>query len=324
MLFPKSKTIIILFIFLLFTTLNVNAQEKNLTDNKSEVYSFDSYTLDRLVDKDSLYKATILVNEAIDFSKKNNLKLTEAKAYNALGTVLIKTSNFKKAESYHEIAFKIFDSLDNKRGKDLALSGLVNAYVNEKNYKKFDSIYPIAEALSKSLNSEIYFINFENLIKRNYYNLKNNSLLETSTKGLKIINNTDFSTLNNSKDYRTENLKQALTLSYKYYNSIARVKVRNVTPEDYDALLSIKDQDLKSVLKTDMSSYRKLATLNYYKYLYFTYANKNLDSANKYLLKSDSYKYTALIHNEEKEARNGDLLYKIINAEQKLNSTQEI
>ena len=314
MCFPRSNAIIILFVFFFFTALNVNAQKKNLTDNKSAFYSFDSYTLDRLVSKDSLYKATILVNEAIDFSKKNNFKLTEAKAYNALGTVLVKTSNFKKAESYHEKAYQIFDSLHNKKGKDLALAGLVNTYVHEKNYKKFDSIYPIAQALSKSLNSEIYFINFENLIKRNYYNLKNNSLLETSTKGLEIINNTDFSTLNNSKDYRTENLKQALTLSYKYYNSIARVKVDNVTSEDYTALLSINDKDSMSVLKTDMSTYRKVATLNYYKYSYFTYANKNLDSANKYLLKSDSYKYTALRLSEKKEARNGELISKIINA----------
>ena len=324
MCFPKSNAIIILFVFLLFAALNVNPQEKPLTDNKSEVYSFDSYRLDRLVDKDSLYKATILVNKAIDFSKKNNLKLTEAKAYNALANVLVKTSNFKKAESYHKKAFQIFDSLNNKKGKDLALAGLVNTYVNEKNYTKFDSIYPIAQALSKSLNSEIYFINFENLIKRNYYNLKNNSLLETSTKGLEIINNTDFSTLNNSKDYRTENLKQALTLSYKYYNSIARVKVDNVTPEDYTALLSINDKDLMSILKTDMSTYRKVATLNYYKHSYFTYANKNLDSANKYLLKSDSYKYTALRLSEKKEARNGELISKIINAEQQLNLANEI
>ncbi|MGJ8548028.1 response regulator [Winogradskyella wichelsiae] len=324
MCFPRSNAIIILFVFFFFTALNVNAQKKNLTDNKSAFYSFDSYTLDRLVSKDSLYKATILVNEAIDFSKKNNFKLTEAKAYNALGTVLVKTSNFKKAESYHEKAYQIFDSLHNKKGKDLALAGLVNTYVHEKNYKKFDSIYPIAQALSKSLNSEIYFINFENLIKRNYYNLKNNSLLETSTKGLEIINNTDFSTLNNSKDYRTENLKQALTLSYKYYNSIARVKVDNVTSEDYTALLSINDKDLMSVLKTDMSTYRKVATLNYYKYSYFTYANKNLDSANKYLLKSDNYKYIALRLNEKKEARNGELISKIINAEQQLNLANEI
>ncbi|WP_179316033.1 response regulator [Winogradskyella undariae] len=324
MCFPKSNAIIILFVFFFFTALNVNAQEKNITDNKSAFYSFDSYRLDRLVNKDSLYKATILVNEAIDFSKKNNFKLTEAKAYNALGTVLVKTSNFKKSESYHKKAFQIFDSLNNKKGKDLALAGLVNTYVNEKNYKKFDSIYPIAEALSKSLNSEIYFINFENLIKRNYYNSRNNRLLETSTRGLKIINNTDFSTLNNSKDYRTENLKQTLTLSYRYYNSIARVKVSHANSIDYAVLLSINDKELKSVLKTDMSTYRKLATLNYYKYLYYTNANKNLDSANKYLLKSDNYKYTALRLSEEKEARNGELISKIINAEQKLNLAKEI
>ena len=318
MCFPKSNAVIVLFTLLFFNWHLINAQEKLVTNSNTTAYTFDSYKLDLLVKNDSLYKATILLNDAISFSKKHNLKTTQAKSYNALGHVLAKMANFKKAESYLEKALQIYDSLNNKKGQDLALSGLINTYTQEKNYAKFDSIYPKAQQLSKSLNSEIYFLNLENKIKRDYYDFNNESLLEVSSMGLKLLNTTDFAALNISKEYHTENLKENLIQSFKYYNALAQVKVDQSNPKNYRLLFSINNEELKASLNTDINSYRKIATFNYYKYLYYTNAKKNLDSANKYILKSDNYKYEALVNIEAKNSRNGDLVYKILDAEQKL------
>ena len=66
---PKSN------IFLLSIVLAINSyfafgQASLLFVNDStKSCSFDTYKLDQLVKNDSLYKATILLNEAINFSK---------------------------------------------------------------------------------------------------------------------------------------------------------------------------------------------------------------------------------------------------------------
>jgi signal transduction histidine kinase/ActR/RegA family two-component response regulator len=323
MCFPKLNTVLLLFISLTTSVFYAQAQESLIITDSSSC-SFNSHKLDLLVKNDSLYEATILINEAIRFSKKYNLKKTEAKSYNALGSVLTKMSNFTKAEDYHEKALKIYDSIHENKGIDLSYSGLLNAYVLGKSYSKFDSLYPIAEQTSKKLNSETYFINLEYKIKKHYYSFENTSMLNYSDIALKTINATDFDTLDYSKSYRIENLKNNLIVSFKYYNAVARIKLSNFKPGDYDQIFSINEEELENLITTDINSYRKIASLNYYKYLYYINGTKNLDSANKYLLKSDTYKYRALNNVEEQNSRNGDLIYKIINAEKKLALANEI
>ncbi|MBF8148686.1 response regulator [Winogradskyella sp. F6397] len=306
-----------MFIVLITNGFVAKAQD-SLINIDSSSCTFDSYKLDLLVKNDSLYQATILLNDAISFSKKYNLKNTEAIASNALGKVLTKMSNFKKAEKYHNTALKIFDSLQNQKGIDLSYSGLLNTYVSGKNYPKFDSLYPIAQAVSKTLKSEIYFINLENKIRKDYYSFDNASMLASSTFGLDTLKNTNFDSLNYSKNYRIKNLKQNLFQSFQYFNAIAGIKVTNFKDADYEPLFAINEKALEASISKDVRSYRKLASLNYYKYLYYTNSKKNLDSANKYLLKSDTYKYRALDNVEQQSRRNGELVYKIINAEQEL------
>ena len=323
MCFPKLNTAIILFISLITNIFFAQAQESLMSADSSSC-TFNSYKLDLLVKNDSLYKATILLNEAISFSKKYNLKKTEAKSYNALGEVLTRMSNFKKAENYYEKALKIYDSLGEKKGLDLSYSGLLNAYVLEKDYSKFDSLYPKAQEVSTKLNSEIYFINLEYKIRKDYFSLDNMSMLTSSEVGLNALKHTNFDSLNYSKNYRTKHLKQNLYQSYKYYNAIANIKTSEYKEEDFKPLFSINEDELKASASADLDPYKKLASFNYYKYLYYTHSNKNLDSANKYLLKSDTYKYRALNNLELQNTRNGELVYKIINAEQKLALANEI
>lgn len=324
MYFPKSKSIITLFIFLFLSGSNLYTQESLIITSDSSSYSFNNYKLDLLVKNDSLYKATLLLNESINFSKKYNLIHTEANAYNALGSVLAKMSNFRNAENYHKKALRLFDSIGNKKGRDISLSGLLNTYVLEKNYIKFDSIYPEAQKTAKTLNSETYFVNLDNKIKKEYYNLDNESMFNFSEAALSTLDTTDFEKLNYSKNYREKNLKENLLQSYKYSNALAKIKTDNYDAKSFDRLFSIDENKLKASLNSDINSYRKLASLNYYKYLYYTNSKKNLDSANKYLLKSDTYKYDGLLDVEAQNSRNGNLVYKIIDAEQQLNLANEI
>ncbi|WP_181897562.1 response regulator [Winogradskyella eximia] len=312
-----------MFISLITNIFFAQAQESLISADSSSC-TFNSYKLDLLVKNDSLYKATILLNEAISFSKKYNLKKTEAKSYNALGEVLTRMSNFKKAENYYEKALKIYDSLGEKKGLDLSYSGLLNAYVLEKDYSKFDSLYPKAQEVSTKLNSEIYFVNLEYKIRKDYFSLDNMSMLTSSEVGLNALKHINFDSLNYSKNYRTKHLKQNLYQSYKYYNAIANIKTSEYKEEDFKPLFSINEDELKASASADLDPYKKLASFNYYKYLYYTHSNKNLDSANKYLLKSDTYKYRALNNLELQNTRNGELVYKIINAEQKLALANEI
>ncbi|WP_282030490.1 response regulator [Winogradskyella eximia] len=312
-----------MFISLITNIFFAQAQESLISADSSSC-TFNSYKLDLLVKNDSLYKATILLNEAISFSKKYNLKKTEAKSYNALGEVLTRMSNFKKAENYYEKALKIYDSLGEKKGLDLSYSGLLNAYVLEKDYLKFDSLYPKAQEVSTKLNSEIYFVNLEYKIRKDYFSLDNMSMLTSSEVGLNALKHINFDSLNYSKNYRTKHLKQNLYQSYKYYNAIANIKTSEYKEEDFKPLFSINEDELKASASADLDPYKKLASFNYYKYLYYTHSNKNLDSANKYLLKSDTYKYRALNNLELQNTRNGELVYKIINAEQKLALANEI
>lgn len=325
MSFPKSQYVIAIVLFLFASNISLQAQTLSFSDKDSTLNcSFDGENIESLIKNDSLYKATVLLNEALNFAKQYNLKPTEAKTYNSLGAVLTKMSNYKNAENYHLKALGIFDSIQSKEGRNLVLSNLMNTYLRSNNYTKFDSLYPHAQALSKTLNSELYFVNLNNKIKRHYKTYENTDLLETSTLAIREINAVEFKNLNISKSIDTAMLKDKLLLSYKYHNSIAQIKHSDNKDTKYDQLLALDEELLKSAFKDDSDSYRKLGTFNYYKYLYYTEAKKNLDSANKYLLKSDTYKYDALAYFEDRNTRNGELIYKIIDTEKELNLANAI
>ncbi|MBC3845318.1 response regulator [Winogradskyella echinorum] len=324
MRFPKSNKIIS-FYLIVFSSLSVFGQDGLLKVNDSTLScTFDNKALNRLVKNDSLYKATLLLNDAISFSGKYNLKSTQAKAYYSLGKVLTKMSNYKNAESYHLKAYDIYQSINDSLGENLVLSGLVNTYLSSKNYSKFDSIYPKAQQVSKRLNTELYFVNLDFLIKKSYYSRLNDELLEQTEFAIDAIKNIDFDSLNFSEDKEKEGLKNKLLYSYKFNNAIAHVKSSAYKAESYKRLFSIDEEKLKLAFEDDFDAFRKLGTFNYYKYLYYSDVKKNLDSANLFLLKSDSYKYNALGDFEKRNARNGELIYKIINTQQKLDLANEI
>ncbi|MAX71293.1 MAG: hypothetical protein CMC76_09375 [Flavobacteriaceae bacterium] len=321
------KTNIALVIISFFALKSVVAQSYSTNKEVDSVYFLNQPKIESLVRNDSLYEATTLLNETITYSKKNNLNAQLADSYFALGKILTKMSNYKNAETYYLKALHIYDSLGSNKGKDIAFSGLVSTYLLDKNYTRFDSIYPIAQRQSKSINSELYFKNLDSEVKRYYYAYENQKLYETSKFALEQLDSTDFSKITISGTYEDiSSLKNRFRLSYAYHNAIAKIKLPNNKTYGYKELFAIDENDLKVAFDNEDhdDAYRKLGTFNYYKYLYYNQINKNLDSANKYLLKSDTYKYRALIDFENRNAKNGELIYKIINTEQQLNLANEL
>lgn len=317
----ERKSSIVFFLF--FLSINLFVFSQSIATEKPSICTFNSQKLDRLIDNDSLYEATLLLNESLSFAKNNNLKGSEAKTYYNLGNVLAEMGNYKNAESYYYRALSIFDSLQLNKEKDLVLSSLVTAYANGKYYKKFDSIYPIAQNQSTKLNSELQFINLENKIKKHYYNFENDSLLKTTQFALSKLDTTDFKKVNFSKNYSSSINKERLKTYYRYHNAIAVMKLNHYKKKGYDLFFTINESDLEKALSKENDKFRKLASFNYYKFIYFQNIEKNLDSAVNYLLKSDTYKYEALKTHENRNKKNGELIYKIINTEQQLQLTEK-
>ncbi|MFD2916522.1 response regulator [Psychroserpens luteus] len=317
----ERKHSTVFFLFFLFTNFYTFSQAEN--KEEQSICTFSSQHLDRLIKNDSLYEATILLNESLSFAKNNNLKDSEAKTYYNLGNVLAEMGNYKNAEDYYYRALSIFDSLQSNKGKDLVLASLTTVYANGKYYKKFDSIYPIAQAHSTKLNSELQFVNLENKIKKQYYNFENDSLLYTTNYAISKLDTTNFNTLNFSKNYSFSINKDQLKTYYKYHNAIAIMRLNNFKKKGYDLFFTIDESDLEKALSKENDKSRKLASFNYYKFLYFQNIEKNLDSAVNYLLKSDTYKYEALKTHENRNKKNGELIYKIINTEQQLQLTEK-
>lgn len=320
MYFPKSRTVLVLCLLYICCSNILLAQELLLKDSDSETkYTFDYDKLDYLIKNDSLYKATVVLDEAIEFSKKNKLYYKESEAYNNLGMVFNKITDYGNSEIYFLRSLKINDSLKHIKGKVISLSGLLETYLQKNDYKKFDSLYPITQKLSKKINAELYFINLENQIKRNYYTFNNVKMFNVTDDAISLIKSTNFNSLTFLSYKKPVHLKEKLLQSFNYYNAISAVKMHIDKKEGYERLFLINETRLKQSLDSDASSYRKLATLNYYKYKYYTDIEKKLDSANKYLFKSDELKYQALKHIKKQHAKNGALISKIINTQQQLN-----
>ncbi len=317
---PKLlPTIAVLFLFVMQCSFS---QELFVFD-KDATCTFDSQRVNQLIKNDSLYEASILLNEALEFTKKYNYPKYEAKAYNALGMVFSEMGNNKNAEFYYGKALHIYDSIRDFRGKDYVLSNLTSSYLNSSYEKKFDSIHRLAQSSSINLNSELFFLNLEVKIKNSYYKNQNDSLLVLTNFGLEKLRKTDFSDLNYSRDFVPENLMEHFQLSFKYHKALALIKLDRFD-EGFDLLFSINDKDFKNSIVKDKNSHRQLATFNFYKYRYFQEFAKKPDSAIAYLLKSDTYKYSALRDYEQRNTRNGELTYKIIQTEEKLNSTNKL
>lgn len=322
MQFSKRNFTVVFLLFFLFSNFCTFSQTKN-NDENYEHCSFSSKNLDRLIKNDSLYEATRLLNEALAIAKKFDLKDSEAKTYYNLANVLAEMGNYKNAENYYYRSFSIYDSINSNKGKDLVLSGLTATYANGKYYEKFDSIYPIAQELSIKLNSELQFVNLENKIKKHYYNLENDSLLNITNYAISKLEATNFDRLNFSKNYRSSIDKNQLKTYYKYHHAIAKIKIENFEKKGYDLFLKINENDLKKAFSNESDNFRQLASFNYYKFLYFKDLERNLDSAVHYLLKSDTYKYDAIKSYEEKNKKHGELISKIFTTEQQLKQTQK-
>ena len=319
--FVKIISSAVLFL-LAFASPSLRAQELFIFDDNAKC-TFDSHRINRLIKNDSLYQATTLLNEALTFTKKNSFTKFEAKTYNHLGMVFSEMGNNQTAENYYNKALNIYDSINNFRGKDHVLYNLTNSYLQDTSNDKFEKTYNKAIKSSIALDSELYFLNLENKIKRYYYNNENDSLLAYSNFALRKLEEHDFNNINFSRDFKISNLKSRQKQIYQYHKAIALIKLDKFD-SGFNLLLSIDPNEFEKAVSLNKNPNRQLATFNYYKFRYFNEIRQQSDSAVAYLLKSDTYKYRALRNYENNTRKNGDLIYKVIQTEEKLRTAKEI
>lgn len=300
------KSLLILIAFFCIQIPSYSQPEENQSAKQKR--------LEYLIANDSIYEITVLLNEDIAYAKKNHLPLSLARTHETLGHIFAQIESFDTARLYFMRAYQIYDSLNKPNLKDNILTSLTRNYIDSKNYKQFDSIVPIALAHSKSLNSINYFYNLESQVRKNYFQKEYDQTLNNTDKALEELNDFSFSTEKSKRE------KKRLIQFFSYYRAVALI---NTKQEDkgYELLFNLEPTNFRIKGNEHVAPTSQLATLNYYKYRYFNERKKQLDSANKYLFKSDSLKYLAMRSYQDRLSENGDLIYKIIDTEKQLQLT---
>ncbi|TXE09187.1 response regulator [Gelidibacter salicanalis] len=288
----------------------------------SQVISKDTYSNERLaqlIAADSIYEATLLLNDDLTNAKTKNLPVLLANTNQELGNIFSTIESFETAETYYVRAFQLFDSLNDKVEIDHILTDLSRTYVNARNYKKYDSLGPIALKHSYDLNSINIFYNLGSKLIRNYAVGNYDVAIKFSNEALRRLDTHEFL-------LETERVeKERIRMTFSYYKALSLINMKQFE-EGYKLLLTIDPNQIYFKQKHNTVPLNQLATLNYYKFRYFNERTKHADSANYYLLKSDSLKYVTIKEFQNKLSKNGDLIYKIISTENQLqlaNSTKK-
>lgn len=308
----STLAVIIISFFIGFTipsNANVNSSSLMLVQNHSN----------SLVENDTLYKASLLINKSIKRAKAHNNQELLADNYYALGNIFTQMGSHNIANTNYYNAFAIYDKNNKLEKKDFVLTHIAISYLYSKDFKKFDSIIPIALAHSKAQNSVNILTNLELLVVKNYYIFNSEESIRCANEALKILNTPNYVYDNPEDNLSISRLKAV----FNYYKGIALTKLSDST-EGFDLLFTIDEDLLYNRINIKEKPKNELATLNYYKYLYYKKSKKDLDLANKYLLISDTYKYYAIRDLEVKAATNGDLIAKVINTQNQLDVTTEL
>lgn len=297
------KSFLILITVCFIPLFGFSQSDKNDSDKRKR--------LEYLISKDSIYEVTLLLNEDIAYAKSNNLPIPLAKTNQILGHIFSQIESHETAAPYYLNAYHIYDSLNKKEEVDMVLTNLSRNYVEANNYKKFDSIIPIALAHSQELNSINFFYNLESIVRKNYFVKDYDIALDNIEDALELLEKFEFLTDQEKKE------ESRLIEFFKYYKALSMINSHQYD-EGYSLLFKVDPNQfrIKGYEHNFPSSH--IGTLNYYKYRYFNERTQQLDSATKYLLKSNTLKYTALKNLEDRLAQNGKLIYKIINTEKQL------
>ena len=267
--------------------------------------------LNELISQDSIYEATLLLNEDLSHAQDHHLPSALAYTNQALGTVFSGIESHETAAKYYTKAFEIYESLNNLNDVDNVLTHLARSYVDGKNYKKFDSVIPIALEHSTRLHTINFFYNLESKVRKSYFIQNYDATLKNSDKALEQLNNYEFISAHD----KTE--KKRWEAAFGYYKAVALINM-NEPERGYQVLFEIDSEQFHVKDKEYLFPLSQISTLNFYKFRYFNEYTDQMELANRYLLKSDSLKFLAIKGFQNKISKNGDLIYKIINKEKEL------
>lgn len=277
----------------------------------NEEHTIHKKRLAQAIAKDSVYEATILLHEDIAYAKANNRPISLAYTYRTLGTIFSKIGSSDIAANYLIEAAKIFESLNEPEELDNALMLLCRAYVEGENYKTFDSISPIALNQSLKLHSVNIFYNLESKVRHNYYLKNYEASYKDSEEALKKLDGFTFSSAQ-------EKLKKnKFTAVFKFYAGASLINMNHIE-KGYNLLFSIDSNNFNVTGEENTFPTSQVSTFYYYKFKYFKNHQPEPEKANAYLLISDSIKFVAIKDFQNKMAKNGDLIYKIIDTEKQL------
>ncbi|MCK0123745.1 response regulator [Gelidibacter sp. F2691] len=270
--------------------------------------------LQQLISQDSIYEATLLLNEDIARAKNNNQPYILAQTYEKLGLVFTRIESYNTAAIYNLKAVRLFDSLKKPLEMDHVLSRASQNFVDGKNYKRFDSLIPIAIAHANKLNSIHMFYNLESRMRKNYFIKNYKGALNDADEALEKLKTYNFVS---EKDLRE---KRWLEASFQFYKGVSLVNT-NQFDQGFKMLFALDPSHFRSIGNENVFPISQISSLNYYKFRYFNERTKQLDSANKYLIIADTLKFIAIRDYQDRIAGNGDLIYKIINTEKQLQLT---
>ncbi len=266
---------------------------------------------------DSLYQVTLKLNKDLELAKANHNNLLLANTHNNLGNIFSKMGAYSIAKKNYTKAFTLYDSLKKTEKIDAVLTNLAKSSLEDKNYTCFDSIIPIALAYSKKINSVNAIINLNFITVRNHHLQNNEASIKYADEGLKTI------ALYEGKHPIKTSAFTSFKEIFKYYKAVALIKLGKYT-EGYELLFKVNEYFLFNRQDIQDIPYTKMATLNYYKYLYYTSIDKNVKKAVKFLLKSDTYKHKAFKHLEHEKNTNVDLITQVLETEKQLKLTEEL
>ncbi len=295
-----------------FACFNLFANSHTFTELHYSVTELNRHHLD-----DSLYRVTVKLNKDLEYAKAHQKPELLANTHNVLGDVFSKMGAYSIAKKNYIKAYTLFDSLKEPKKIDAVLTSMAKSSLEDKNYSTFDSIIPIALAYSKKINSTNTIVNLNFLTIKNYYIQNNEATVKYANQGLKTI--AFYEQKYPITDFTFASFKEM----FKYYKAIALLKMERHS-EGYNLLFNINEDLLHNTQDVKDVPYTKMATLNYYKYLYYTLVNEDLNQAIKFLLKSDTYKHKAFRHLEDENNTNVDLITQVLETEKQLKLTEEL
>jgi class 3 adenylate cyclase/Tfp pilus assembly protein PilF len=186
----KISTLIIFCGITLSLKAQVNTDSlRKLWNDMAQADTVRLYAIEELA-WDAMYKNTdsaiVFANLELEYAKRKNQKLWQAKACNTLGVAWYIKSNYSKAIEWHQQSFAIWKEMNEKTGMASSYNNLGNIYSEQSDYIKALESYQKALDLIESSNKKKAGIYYSNIGSIYLYQGIHTKALEQFQKALSL------------------------------------------------------------------------------------------------------------------------------------------